>query len=206
MRTKKPLLIKMSSVLYYSNFCEHSKKLLQRISKMEIKSEMHFICIDKRVHDGGKIHIVLENGQKIIMPEMINKVPALLLLENYSVLYGESINDFLKPRQDLAIRKATNNNIEPGAFSFSGGGGGFGIASDSYSFLDMDHSSLSATGNGGVRQMHNYIGYGDTFNITTPVDEYDYKATKIPEDLTIEQLQQQRASEMTNISYNTKTK
>jgi hypothetical protein len=25
-------------------------------------------------------------------------------------LYGESINDFLKPRQDLAIRKATNNN------------------------------------------------------------------------------------------------
>lgn len=195
----------MSSVLYYSNFCDHSKKLLQRLSKMEIKSEIHFICIDKRVNDGGKIHIVLENGQKIIMPEMITKVPALLLLENYSVLYGESINDFLKPRQDLAIKKATNNNIEPNAFSFSGGNG-FGIASDSYSFLDMDHASLSATGNGGVRQMHNYIGYGDSFNITTPVDEYDYKATKIPEDLTIEQLQQQRASEMTNISYNTKTK
>lgn len=193
----------MSSVLYYSNFCEHSKKLLQRISKMEIKSEMHFICIDKRVNDGGKIYIVLENGQKMIMPENITKVPALLLLENYSVLYGESINDFLKPRQDLAIKKATNNNIEPNAFSFSGGSAGFGIASDNYSFLDMDHASLSATGNGGVRQMHNYIGYGDSFNITTPVDEYDYKATKIPEDLTIEQLQNKRASDMTNISYKT---
>ena len=195
----------MSSVLYYSNFCEHSKKLLQRVSKMEIKSEMHFICIDKRVVEGGKMHIVLENGQKMIMPESISKVPALLLLENYSVLYGESINDFLKPRQALAVKKATNNNIEPNAFSFSGGGGGgFGIASDNYSFLDMDHASLSATGTGGTRQMHSYIGFGDSFNITTPVDEYDYKATKIPEDLTVEQLEKQRASEMSNISYNVK--
>lgn len=196
----------MSSVLYYSNFCEHSKKLLQRISKMEIKSEMHFICIDKRIQEGGKIHIVLENGQKMIMPESISKVPALLLLENYSVLYGEAINDFLKPRQMMAVKKATNNNIEPNAFSFSGGGGSFGIASDNYSFLDMDHASLSATGTGGTRQMHSYIGHGDSFNIATPADEYDYKSTKIPEDLTVEQLQKQRANEMSNISYNTKTK
>ena len=194
----------MSSVLYYSNFCEHSKKLLQKISSMEIKSEMHFICIDKRVQDAGKIYIVLENGQKIIMPESINKVPALLLLENYSVLYGESIHDYLRPKQQLAIKKATNNNIEPNAFSFSGSSSGFGIASDSYSFLDMDSGSLSATGTGGLRQMHNYIGYGDSFSITTPVDEYDYKASKLPEDLTIDQLQQQRASEVSNIKYNVK--
>jgi len=195
----------MSSVLYYSNFCEHSKLLIQKISKMEVKTEMHFICIDRRVVEGGKMHIVLENGQKMIMPESINKVPALLLLDNYNVLYGESINDYLRPKQELAIKKATNNNLEPNSFSFSGGSG-FGISSDNYSFLDMDHASLSATGNGGLRQMHDYIGYGESFNITTPVDEYDYKATKIPEDLTVEQLQKKRASEMTNISYNTKNK
>ena len=193
----------MSSVLYYSNFCEHSKKLLQKISKMEATKEMHFICIDRRVQEGGKMYIVLENGQKIIMPEHISKVPALLLLENYSVLYGESINDYLRPKQDLAIKKATSNNIEPGAFSFASGGC-FGISSDNYSFLDMDHASLSATGNGGTRQMHSYIGYGDSFNITTPVDEYDYKSNKIPEDLTVEQLQQKRASEISNIAYNSK--
>lgn len=193
----------MSSVLYYSNYCEHSKKLLQKISSMEIKSEMHFVCIDKRIQDAGKIYIVLENGQKMIMPESINKVPALLLLDNYSILYGESIHDYLRPKQQLAIKKATNNNIEPNAFSFSSGGS-YGISSDNYSFLDMDPTSLSATGAGGLRQMHNYIGYGDSFSITTPVDEYDYKASKIPEDLTVEQLQKQRASEMTNISYNIK--
>ena len=59
----------MSSILYYSNFCEHSKKLLQTISKMNVQKDMHFICIDKREKDANnKIYIILENGQKIIMP------------------------------------------------------------------------------------------------------------------------------------------
>lgn len=191
----------MSSILYYSNFCDHSKKLLQSLSKFEMKKEIHFICIDKRIQEGNKMFIILQNGQKIIMPENITKVPALLLLDqNYKVLYGEMINDFFKPKQQIAVKQATNNNFEPSAFSF-GSGGSVGISSDNYSFLDMDSSSLSATGNGGLRQMHNYIGYNDTFNISTPVDEYDYKSTKISEDLTIEQLQQQRANELNNIAY-----
>ena len=194
----------MSSILYYSNFCEHSNKLLQILSKFDLKKEIHFICIDKRVQEGGKTFIILQTGQKIIMPENVTKVPALLLLDqNYKVLYGEMINDYFKPKQQLAVKQATNNNLEPSSFSFGGGGGnsGTGINSDSYSFLDMDSSSLAATGNGGLRQMHNYIGYNDSFNITTPADEYDYKSTKIPEDLTIEQLQKQRASDLTNIAY-----
>ena len=78
----------MSSILYYSNFCEHSKKLLQTLSKTQVSKDMHFICIDKRVKDeNGKIHIVLENGQKIIMPENVSKVPALMLLnQNFQVM------------------------------------------------------------------------------------------------------------------------
>lgn len=191
----------MSSILYYSNFCDHSKKLLQSLSKFEMKKEIHFICIDKRIQEGNKTFIILQNGQKIIMPENITKVPALLLLDqNYKVLYGEMINDFFKPKQQMAVKQATNNNFEPSAFSF-GSGGNIGISSDNYSFLDMDSSALSATGNGGLRQMHSYIGYNDSFNITTPVDEYDYKSTKISEDLTVEQLQQQRANELNNIAY-----
>jgi len=191
----------MSSILYYSNFCDHSKKLLQSLSKFEMKKEIHFICIDNRIQEGNKTFIILQNGQKIIMPENITKVPALLLLDqNYKVLYGEMINDFFKPKQQMAVKQATNNNFEPSAFSF-GSGGNIGISSDNYSFLDMDSSALSATGNGGLRQMHSYIGYNDSFNITTPVDEYDYKSTKISEDLTVEQLQQQRANELNNIAY-----
>ena len=194
----------MSSILYYSNFCEHSKKLLQNISKANISKDIHFICIDKRSKDAnGKMFIVLENGQKIIMPENVNRVPALLLLnQGYNVLYGEAIMQHLKPRQETMVKQATRNNMEPMAFSL--GGGGFGsVVSDQYSFLDMDSDQMSAKGTGGVRQMHNYVDLNYSDNITTPADEHEYKnSNKISGDLTVEQLQQQRESELQKITGN----
>ena len=194
----------MSSILYYSKFCEHSNKLLQTLSKTNVQKDIHFICIDKRVKDtNGKMFIVLENEQKIIMPENVNRVPALLLLnQGYQVLYGESILNHLKPKQEAAIKKATQNNMEPMAFSF--GGGGFSdVVSDSYSFLDQGADELEAKGNGGVRQMHNYVDLNYSDNITTPGDDHDYKSSnKISGDLTVEQLQQQRETELQKITGN----
>ena len=74
----------MSSILYYSNFCQHSKSLLQNIGNSNVTKDVHFICIDKRVKEANKLYIVLENGQKIVMPESVTIVPALLLLsDNY---------------------------------------------------------------------------------------------------------------------------
>jgi len=188
----------MSSILYYSNFCEHSKKLLQTLSKTQVSKEIHFICIDKRERDkSGKVNIVLENGQKIVMPENVTKVPALLLLsQGYQVLYGDNIYNYMKPKQEVVTRQATNNNMEPMAFSL--GGGGFGIVSDNYSFLDMDSEELNTKGNGGMRQMHNYVPLNHSDVITTPKDDFDYKQDKLSGDLTIEKLQQQREQEMSN--------
>ena len=194
----------MSSILYYSKFCEHSNKLLQTLSKTNVQKDIHFICIDKRIKDSnGKMFIVLENGQKIIMPENVNRVPALLLLnQNYQVLYGEAILNHLKPKQEVAIRQATQNNMEPMAFSF--GSGGFGdIVSDAYSFLDQGSEELQAKGNGGMRQMHNYVDLNYSDKISTPNDEQEYKGSnKISGELTIEQLQQQRDSELQKITGN----
>ncbi len=188
----------MSSILYYSNFCEHSKKLLQSLSKTHVSKEIHFICIDKRERDqNGKINIILENGQKIVMPENVTKVPALLLLnQGYQVLYGDNIYNYMKPKQETVTRQATNNNMEPMAFSL--GGGGFGIVSDNYSFLDMDSEELNTKGNGGMRQMHNYVPLNHSDIITTPKDDFDYKKDKLSGDLTIEKLQKQREQELTN--------
>jgi hypothetical protein len=188
----------MSSILYYSNFCEHSKKLLQSLSKTQVSKEIHFICIDKRERDqSGKIFIVLENGQKIVMPENVTKVPALLLLsQGYQVLYGDNIYNYMKPKQEVVTRQATNNNMEPMAFSL--GGGGFGIVSDNYSFLDMDSEELNTKGNGGMRQMHNYVPLNHSDTITTPTDDFDYKKDKLSGDLTVEKLQQQREQELSN--------
>jgi hypothetical protein len=155
----------MSCIFYYSKYCEVSKKYLQLLSKSTSQKDIHFICIDKRVKDtNNKTYIILDNGQKIILPENITRVPALLLLnQGYQVLYGEQIIQHLKPRQEVEVRQATQNNMEPMAFSF--GGGGFSdIVSDQYSFLDQDPEELEAKGNGGMRQMHNYVDLNTAFS------------------------------------------
>ena len=195
----------MSSILYYSNFCEHSKKLLQTVSKTSVAKEIHFICIDNRVKDSNnKVFIVLQNGQKIIMPENVTKVPALLLLkQNYKVIYGESIYEYFKPQEKIITKQATQNNLEPMAFSFGGFGGmstSGGIASDNYSFLDMDSDSLGTKGNGGLRQMHSYVSLNDKYEIPTPVDDHEYNKIKDGE-MKIEDLQRQRDQELSNIDY-----
>jgi len=154
----------MSCILYYSKYCEVCKKYLQLLSKTDAQKDIHFICIDKRVKDSNnKTYIILENGQKIILPENVTKVPALLLLtKGYEVLYGEQILQYLKPRQQQEVRVATQNNMEPMAFSL---GGGFGdIVSDQYSFLDQNPDDLRAEGNGGMRQMHNYVDLNTAFS------------------------------------------
>ena len=190
----------MSSILYYSNFCEHSKKLLQTLSKTQTSKDIHFICIDKRTKGpDNKIYLVLESGQKIVMPENVTKVPALLLLNNnYQVLYGDNIYNHLKPAQEVITRQATSNNMEPMAFSLGGGC----IASDQYSFLDMDSDALNTKGDGGMRQMHNYVplNYSDT--ISTPTDEHDYKQSRSAggQEMTIEKLQQMREQEIAGLT------
>ena len=152
----------MSSILYYSKYCEVSKKYLQLLSKSNVQKDVHFICIDKRVKDSNnKTYIILENGQKIILPENVTRVPALLLLnQGYNVLYGDQILQHLKPKQEVEVRQATQNNMEPMAFSLGGGD----IVSDQYSFLDQGSEELEAKGNGGMRQMHNYVDLNTAFN------------------------------------------
>jgi hypothetical protein len=193
----------MSSILYYSNFCEPSKKLLQSVSKIGVAKDIHFICIDKRVKDSnGKMFIVLQNGQKIIMPENVTRVPALLLLnQNYKVIYGDQIYQHLKPAQEVQVKQATKNNMEPSSFldGFSFGSFGSGIVSDNYSFLDQNDSELSVKGEGGLRQMHNYVALNDSGSLSMhlPQDEHDYKSDKLKDNETsIEALQRKREQEL----------
>jgi hypothetical protein len=200
----------MSSILYYSNYCEPSKKLLQTVTKTQNAKDIHFICIDKRTKDpsSGKIFIILQNGQKLIMPENVTKVPALLLLnQNYKVIYGDDIYQHLRPQVKQEIKQATKNNMEPvnfqdGFSAFSGFGGN--IASDNYSFLDQSDSELSVRGDGGLRQMHNYVSLNDSMNLTMhlPQDEHDYKSDKLKEgEMSVESLQRKRDQEIANINY-----
>jgi hypothetical protein len=206
----------MSCILYYSKYCEVSKKYIQILSKSNIQKDIHFICIDKRVKDANnKTYIILENGQKIILPENVSRVPALLLLtQGYQVLYGEQILQHLKPQQQVEVRQATQNNMEPLAFSF---GSGFNnIVSDQYSFLDQAPEDLEAKGNGGMRQMHNYVDLNTAFSgqISNHNNENEHNTTirgakKMPENDSnqemenrIKRMQEEREADMRKISGN----
>jgi hypothetical protein len=185
----------MSSILYYSKYCEVSKKYLQLLSKSNTQKDIHFICIDRRVKDSNnKTYIILENEQKIILPENVTKVPALLLLnQGYQVLYGEQILQHLKPQQQQQVKQATQNNMEPMAFSLGGGN----IVSDQYSFLDQNSDELGTTGNGGMRQMHNYVDLNTAFsgNVSNVPTNDDFNTTirgakKMGEDVSNQQMEQ----------------
>ena len=190
----------MSCILYYSKYCDVCKKYLQLLSKTDTQKDIHFICIDKRVKESNnKTYIILENSQKIILPENVTKVPALLLLtQGYQVLYGEQILQHLKPQQQQEVKNATQNNMEPMAFSL-GGGGSFGdVVSDQYSFLDQDPDELRAEGNGGIRQMHNYVDLNTAFsgqvsNAGSGGDEYNTTirgAKKMGDDASNQQMEE----------------
>ena len=85
----------MSSILYYSNFCENSKKILLILSKSDIKNNMHFICIDKRIQKNNKTYVILDNYQEILLPSNITSVPSLLSIkDNYKVIVGENILNY----------------------------------------------------------------------------------------------------------------
>lgn len=185
----------MSTILYYSNYCQNCKQVLGVVSRSPVKDEMHFLCVDDRIKgNNGATYIKLQDGQQVILPPTVTRVPALLLLNRgHHVLFGEEIMKHIQPSVDVMKQKAVKQSGEPMAFSL--GGGSFGVASDSYSFLDMSSDDLAAKGNGGMRQQHMYAGVGHADQIETPPDNYS-PDTIGNGGVSMEQLQASRASEV----------
>ena len=161
----------MSSILYYSNYCNNCKNLLAILSKTNATNNIHFVCIDKRIKNNNKIYVILENGQHLLLPETITCVPSLMLIkENYRILTGDEIMEHFKFILEEKKNVSTNFNGEPMAFSL--GSSVDNINSDNYSFLDQNSDELSAKGNGGMRQLYNYATINHVESIETPSDEY----------------------------------
>jgi len=159
-----------------------------------MKDDIHFICLDKRTKKSNEAtYVMLDNGQEILLPHTITKVPALLLLnEGHKVLFGEEIQTYFKPKNAVTQQIAQPQG-EPDAFAIGGIGGGFGVASDNFSFLDQTSEELSAKGNGGMRQHHHYAGIEFSEQIDTPEDTYE--PDKIGE-VSMDNLQEQRNKEI----------
>ena len=186
-------------ILYYSNYCEHSQKIIQFLSKGGLLEKVNAFNIDKRIRDNktNQTMIVMENGQKVLLPPNIHSVPALLLINNnYKVLLGNEIINHFEPEMSGKIQNATLGNGEPFGFTMNSfGSGGSNIVSEQFTYVNMTPEELSSKGSGGNRQMYNYVAASqDTGYIQTPPD--NYKPDKLGDGLTIEQLQQQRNTEL----------
>jgi hypothetical protein len=185
-------------VVYYSNYCKHSQKLLQYLVKHGFKELLNFLCIDQRMKDptSGQVYLVLDRGTKVLLPPNIESVPALLLAtDKYRVLFGEDIYRHFQPIVANQNNLATGNNGEPTGFVLSGASSsGLNVVSEQYTYYNMTPDELSSKGRGGRRQMHNYVPATlDTYKIPTP--EETYKADKIGE-VSMDSLQQKRNQEV----------
>ena len=191
-------------ILYYSNFCPHSQLVIQFIAKNNLTNSLNCICIDKRTREpnSNQIKILLENGKKVSMPPNVHSVPALLLVkQNYNVILGNNIIEYLKPAIQENTNIATNNQGEPIGYHIQNSNNGMSIVSEKYTNYNMTPDELSAKGHGGNRQIYNYVKADyDDVSIYTPPD--NYRPDKLSNNVTIDILQQKRNDEITINSKN----
>jgi len=187
-------------ILYYSNYCKHSQKIVNTLVKNNLKDKLSFLCIDKRKRDSqdNQTYILLENGSKVIMPPHIHSVPSLLLVkDNYKVIYGDDIIKHFHPQMKEYNNQATMHNGEPLGYRLHSSIGGTNIISEQFTSYDMSPDELSAKGKGQSRQLYNYVSVdNDNLFIETPPD--NYRPDKLSDDITIDSLQQQRIDDINN--------
>lgn len=177
-------------ILYYSNYCKHSQKIIQFLTKSDLIKDIHAFSIDKRFRDPktNQTMIQLENGKAVLLPPNVQSVPSLLCTsQNYKLILGDDIIKYFEPAMKEKLSSA--NFGEPASFSL-GQMGGSNVISEQYTDFSLSADELSAKGTGGRRQMHNYVLAGDDNSfIQTPPD--NYKADKIG-DVSMDTLQQER--------------
>jgi hypothetical protein len=180
-------------ILYYSNYCKHSQKILQFFVKNNLTEQISFICIDNRKQDSttGQINIYLENGTTILLPPNVHSVPSLLLVkESYSVIMGDAIMSKYQNTLQTKMNNATEGNGEPVGVSLNTISIGT-IVSEQYTAYSATPQDLSTKGNSANRPLYNYVSANENgLSIPTPPDTY--RPDKVSQNVTIDTLQQKR--------------
>jgi hypothetical protein len=190
-------------ILYYSNYCPNSKKVLEYVSKNGLVDHINCICIDRRSVDAqGQIMIHLENGKCVLMPPGIHGVPAMLIVkENYRCIYAQEIIAYLNPMVSRKISKETVQNGEPIATPLAFSSGGTNIVSEKFTFYNATPDEYMAKGKGEHRQLYNYVkaDHANELSIQTPPDSYrpdkvDEESMQHYQEKRNEEVQQERAA------------
>ena len=181
-------------LLFFSQYCNHSKSLLNELNTKNVLNKVELICIDNRFIKDNITYIVLPNQQNMPLPPMIQSVPTLCILPNHEILKGMQILHYFVPISKSLDEERSNINLEPNPFSIQKETtGSFGVSSDSFSFWDSGHEELSASGNGGTKQMYDYVSVSNKNDeqIYTPQEQIETK-----QNMSIDALQQQRMNEI----------
>ena len=180
-------------ILYYSNYCKNSQKILQFFVKNNLTDQVSFICIDKRKQDPntGQINVLLENGTQILLPPNVHSVPSLLLVkQSYSVIMGDAIMAKYQSTLQKKTENATEGYGEPVGVSLDSMSIGT-IISEQYTSYSASPEDLSTKGNTQNRPLYNYVSANENgVSIPTPPDTY--RPDKVSQNVTIDTLQQKR--------------
>tara|TARA_Y200000002_G_scaffold83245_1_gene66003 strand:+ start:7613 stop:8185 length:573 start_codon:yes stop_codon:yes gene_type:complete len=184
-------------ILYYSNYCKHSQKIVQTLVKHNLNTKISFICIDKRKRDprDNQMYIELEDGKKVILPPNIQHVPSLLLIKNnYQVIYGDKIITYFHSDMKESSSEIVKMNGEPMGYELNQSVGGTNIISEKFTSYNMTAEDLGSKSKSNKRNMYNYVTIDQNVFIETPPE--NYKPDKISSDITVDGLQQKRIDEM----------
>lgn len=187
------------NVLYFSTFCENCNKLLDFMQKENLINEVDLVCIDNRFVKDNITYINVNGTHSFPLPPMINCVPTLCLMPNHEVLSGAKIVNYFKPMCKNIQEERDQINMEPNPYCIEKETNGmFGVCSDSFSFYDTNSEDLTASGEGGTRQLYSYAtigGVGGKMNDTTihtPQDEGREKKIN----MSLEEYQNMRNNEL----------
>jgi hypothetical protein len=185
-------------ILYYSNHCKFSQKVIQYVVKNALIEKLSCISIDKRQrdHNNNNTIISLENGKKVILPPNIQSVPSLLRIsQNHTVLFGdEQIIQYLNEQygnQQLTKSSILQTNGEPNGYMFSGYAQNTNISSEKYTNYNLTPEDLNAKGVSKSRELYNYVPATHEIK-SIPAPPETYKADKVPSNLTIDVIQKKR--------------
>lgn len=117
-------------IIYYSNYCPHSIRIIDFLTRSDLIKKIQMISVDKRWRDPvtGQDYVVLQNGSKKILPPNIHSVPAMLLMKrHYEVLYGNDITKYFEKEIGGILSDPNSANVfqqiqrnEPSGFSLGG--------------------------------------------------------------------------------------
>lgn len=181
-------------ILYYSNYCKHSKEVLDFMVKHDLVKRLNCINVDRRKLNTqtGQMNVFLENGTSILLPPNVHSVPCMLLLkENYRSIMGKQIIEHFRGQVSERQDMATQGYGEPLGFTL----GAKDIRSEAFTMYSATAEDLSAKGSGGNRPLYNYVSAdGVISTIDTPPETY--KPDKVGGDVTLDNLQHERSQEM----------